>query len=194
MRAQRKETRERMGPTPLLPTPAEDIVTKGAPISDNDSLVSSVYSQHSEPEGEFRDNDDYDGFVHIPQPPLAPNIINEGARPNLVPEGDEFIHAPEGAAVPPAPNIGRPTHDPTCQYPPARWIQGADGRMERVNFCELRRMKAMGKLNQEMFALTLGSKQIPPYANTMSKKCENRWLSFGCKALSLARKGNPMIG
>ncbi len=42
--------------------------------------------------------------------------------------------------------------------------------MECVNFCELRRMKAMGKLNQEMFALTLGSKQIPPYLNTMSKK------------------------
>ncbi len=42
--------------------------------------------------------------------------------------------------------------------------------MECVNFFELRRMKAMGKLNQEMFALTLGSKQIPPYANTMSKK------------------------
>ncbi len=45
MRAQCKETRERMGPTPLSPTPAEDIVPKGAPISDNDSVVSSVYSQ-----------------------------------------------------------------------------------------------------------------------------------------------------
>ncbi len=76
-----------MGPTPLLPTPAGDIVPEGAPIADNDSVVSSVYSQHSEPEGEFRDDDDYDGFVHIPQPPLAPNIINEGAGPNLVPEG-----------------------------------------------------------------------------------------------------------
>ncbi len=42
--------------------------------------------------------------------------------------------------------------------------------MERVNFCELRRMKAMEKLNREMFALALGSKQIPFYANTMSKK------------------------
>jgi hypothetical protein len=41
--------------------------------------------------------------------------------------------------------------------------------MEHVNFCELRHMKAMGKLNGEIFALTLGSKQIPPYANTMSK-------------------------
>jgi hypothetical protein len=57
MRAQCKETQERMGPTPLLPTPAKDIVPKGAPISNNDSVVSSVHSQHSEPEGEFRDND-----------------------------------------------------------------------------------------------------------------------------------------
>ncbi len=111
-----------MGPTPLLPTPAEDIVPKGAPISNNDSVISSVYSQHSEPEGEFRDDDDYDGFVHIPQPPLAPNIINEGAGPNHIPEGDESIQAPEGAAVPPALNIGRRTRDPTRQYSPARWI------------------------------------------------------------------------
>ncbi len=47
MHAQRKETQERMGPTPLLPTPAKDIVPEGAPISNNDSVVSSVYSQHS---------------------------------------------------------------------------------------------------------------------------------------------------
>jgi hypothetical protein len=95
-----------MGSTPLLPTPAEDIVPKGVSISNNDNVVSSVYSQHSESEGEFRDDDDYDGFVHIPQPPLAPNIVNEGAGLNLIPEGDESIQAPEGAAVPPAPNIG----------------------------------------------------------------------------------------
>jgi hypothetical protein len=111
-----------MGPTPLFPPPAENIVPKGAPISDNDSVVSSVYSQHSEPEGEFRDDDDYNGFVHIPQPPLAPNIVNEGAGPNLVPEGDKSIQAPEGAAVPSAPNIGQQTCDLTCQYPPAKWI------------------------------------------------------------------------
>ncbi len=93
MCAQCKETRECMGPTSLLPTPAKDIVPEGAPISNNDSVVSSVYSQQSEPEGEFRDDDDYNGFVHIPQPPLAPNIVNEGTGPNLVPEGDESIQA-----------------------------------------------------------------------------------------------------
>ncbi len=106
----------------MLPTPAKDIVPEGAPISNNDSVVSSVYSQHSEPEGEFRDDDNYNGCVHIPHTPLAPNIKNEGAGLNLVPEGDESIQAHEGAAVPPAPNIGRRTRGPTCQYPPARWI------------------------------------------------------------------------
>ncbi len=105
-----------MGPTTLLPTPAKNIVPKRASISDNDSVVSSIYSQHSEPEGEFRDDDNYDGFVHIPHTPLAPNIKNEGAGPNLVPGGDE------GAAVPPAPNIGRRARGLTHQYPPARWI------------------------------------------------------------------------
>ncbi len=68
---------------------------------DNDSVVSSVYSQHSESEGEFRDDDNYDGFVHIPQAPLAPNIVNEGAGPNLFPEGDKSIQAPgQGLGVP----------------------------------------------------------------------------------------------
>jgi hypothetical protein len=59
-----------MGPTPLLPTPGKDIVPKGAPISNNDSVVSSVYSQHSEPEGDFRDDDNYDGVVTFLMPLL----------------------------------------------------------------------------------------------------------------------------
>ncbi len=105
MHSQRKETRESMGPTPVLSTPAKDIVPKGAPISNDDSVVSSVYSQPSEPEGDFRDDDDYDGFVHVPQPPPAPNLAYEGTGPHLIPEGDESVQAHEGAVVPPAPNI-----------------------------------------------------------------------------------------
>ncbi len=65
MQAQRWETRELIGPTPDLPSPVEDSVPDGAVISDDDSVVSSVYSQHSEPKGEFRDDYD-DGIVHIP--------------------------------------------------------------------------------------------------------------------------------
>ncbi len=59
-----------MGPTPVMASPVEDIVPEGAPISDDDSVVSSVYIVHSEPEGEFRDDLDN----HVPGPPPAPNI------------------------------------------------------------------------------------------------------------------------
>ena len=99
-----QETCERAGPTPCLPTPITDDVPNGAVISDYDSVDSSGYSQHSEPKGGFRDDDD--GFVHISQSLSAPNIVNEGAVPNIIPEGDDPINAPEGAAIPPAPNIG----------------------------------------------------------------------------------------
>ncbi len=56
--AQHWETQERNGPTPCLPSPIEDSVPNGTAISDDESVVSSVCSQHSEPKGEFRD--DYD--------------------------------------------------------------------------------------------------------------------------------------
>jgi hypothetical protein len=52
-------------------------------------------------------------------------------------------------------------------------------------------MKAMGKLNQEMFALTLGSKQIPPYANTMSKK--KKALKCQQYQRSLQSRGNSAL-
>jgi hypothetical protein len=146
MHTRHRETRERAGPTPCLPTPIKDDVPNGATISDDDSVDSSVYSQHSEPEGEFRDDDD--GFVQIPQPLPAPNIVNEGAGPNIIPEGDDPVNAPEGAVIPPALNIGmRKNRGCACQYPPAKWICGADGKMEHINLSELKQQKAMGKLN-----------------------------------------------
>jgi hypothetical protein len=65
MSAHRWETQEQVGPTPCLPSPVKNSVPNGATISDDDSVVSSVCSQHSEPKGEFRDDYD-DGIVHIP--------------------------------------------------------------------------------------------------------------------------------
>ncbi len=118
--------------------------------------------------GEFRDDYD-DGIVHIPQSSPAPNIQNEGAGPNIIPEGDPPIHAPEGAAIPPAPNISTRTCWHACQYPPAKWMCGTDGKLERVNLSELKQEKAMGKLNRDIFALAFGTRQIPFYAQTMSK-------------------------
>ena len=49
MRARCGETCERAGPTPCLPTPVTDDVPNGATISDDDSVDSSVYSQHQNP-------------------------------------------------------------------------------------------------------------------------------------------------
>jgi hypothetical protein len=141
MCAQHQDTQEQVDPTRCLPSPVEDSVPEGAAISDDDSVISSVCSQHSEPEGEFRDDYD-DGIVHIPQPPPAPNTQNEGAVQNIIPEGDPPVHAPEGAAIPPAPNISTRTRWRACQYPPAKWMRGADGKLEGMNLSELKQQKA----------------------------------------------------
>jgi hypothetical protein len=45
-------------------------------------------------------------------------------------------------------------------------MHGADGKLECVNLSELKQQKAMGKLNQDIFALTFGTQQIPLYAQT----------------------------
>ena len=166
---QHKETWEQIGQTPGLPTPVDNVVTDGAPVSDDDSAVSSVYSQHSEPEGQCWDDDHLDGQgqVHLPGPSPAPNIENEGAGPNVVPVGDNSVQAHAGvpeAAIPPAPNIERQTHGPAHQYPPLRWTRGADGKLEHANLCGLNSF-SYRKLNREIFALTFGTKQIPPRRN-----------------------------
>ena len=115
MRSQKRETGKRIDPTPVVVTSVEDFVPEGAPISDDDdSDVSSVYSVHSEPEGEFWDDFDNDGVVNVPKPPPAPNI-HKGAGLNVVPEGNNSVQAPEGAPL-------RQTCGSTCQYPPAKWI------------------------------------------------------------------------
>ena len=49
MRAIRQEICERAGPTLGLPAPVTDDVPVGAAISDDYSVDSSVYCQHSEP-------------------------------------------------------------------------------------------------------------------------------------------------
>ena len=65
MGAQHWETREQVGSTPCLPSPVKDGVPNGAAISDDESMDYLVCSQHSEPEGEFRD--DYDDVI-VPFP------------------------------------------------------------------------------------------------------------------------------
>jgi hypothetical protein len=95
---------------------------------------------------------------------------NEGAGPNIIPEGDPPVYAPEGVAIHHAPNISTRTCWRAHQYSPVKWMRGADGKLECVNLSELKQQKAMGKLNQDIFALTFGTRQIPLCAQTMSRK------------------------
>ena len=68
MHAQHQDTHERAGPTPGLTPPVASSFPNAVTISDDDSVDSSVCSQHLQPEGEFRD--DYDGNISFTFPSL----------------------------------------------------------------------------------------------------------------------------
>jgi hypothetical protein len=65
---QHQDTCKRAGQTPDLTPPVTDNFPNAAIISDDDSVDSSVCSQHLQPEGEFRD--DYDGNISFTFPSL----------------------------------------------------------------------------------------------------------------------------
>jgi hypothetical protein len=67
-------------------------------------------------------------------------------------------------------------------------MSGADGKLECVNLSEFKQQKAMGTLNQDIFALMFGTRQIPPYAQTMSKK--NKRLKYKQYQQSLQSNGD----
>jgi hypothetical protein len=112
-----------------------------APISDNGSVDSSLFSRASESEGDIWGNNNYDddaSNAHEGANLVPPDFDgNEGVQPtpNITP-------APEGAH--------RRTRGKAKEYPPAVWCRGADGN--------------------NMFALTFGQQEIPPMAQKMSKK------------------------
>jgi len=112
-----------------------------APISDDGSVDSSLFSRASESEGDIWGNNNYDddaSNAHEGANLVPPDFDgNEGVQPtpNITP-------APEGAH--------RRTRGKAKEYPPAVWCRGADGN--------------------NMFALTFGQQEIPPMAQKMSKK------------------------
>jgi hypothetical protein len=112
-----------------------------APISDNGSVDSSLFSRASESEGDIWGNNNYDddaSNAHEGANLVPPDFDgNEGVQltPNITP-------APEGAH--------RRTRGKAKEYPPAVWRRGTDGN--------------------NMFALTFGQQEIPPLAQKMSKK------------------------
>jgi len=95
-----------------------------APISDDGSVDSSLFSRTSESEGDIWGSNNYDDDAstdHEGANLVLPDFNgNEGVQrtPNIT-------QAPEGAH--------RSTHGKAKEYPPAVWHRGADGKMERVS-------------------------------------------------------------
>ncbi len=149
----------------MVPTPATqgghvpDIpFPDGAFISDDDdSFISDTES-----EGGF-------GGANADDNGSEGDLPNEGAQgPNFAVDGEgrrrsTWRHDPSERLVPVANNIRG--------YPETVWKSDADGRLKRFNLWTFRQgLTKLAKLNQDVFTLTLGSRQIPPQALILSKK------------------------
>jgi hypothetical protein len=143
---------------PLVATNVDDAgeVPGVAPISDNGSVDSSLFSRASESEGGIWGSNNYDddaSNAHEGANLVPPNFNgNEGVQPT-----PNIAQAPEGAH--------RRTLGKAKEHPPAVWHRGADGKMERVSLSVIR--QNYKKLNRDMFALTFGQHEIPPMAQKM---------------------------
>jgi hypothetical protein len=130
-------------PTPVTTVKNADDDPVMLPISDDDSVDSSLYSQDSESEGSIWDNQYNDDVSIAPEGAQLIPPDNDGNKLPLVgtPVGRNI--GPECEAARPAPNIVlaliQSPMGATCQqcrkakhYPPAVWGCGADGKMERI--------------------------------------------------------------
>jgi len=130
-----------------------------APIFDNGSVDSLLFSRASKSEGDIWGNNNYDddaSNAHEGANLVPPNFNgNEGVQPT-----PNITQAPEGAY--------QRTRGKAKEYPPAMWRCGADGKTECVSLSVIN--QEYKKLNRDMFALTFGQQDIPPMAQKMSKK------------------------
>jgi len=146
---------------PLVATDVDDggEVPGDAPISDDGSVDSSLFSHASESEGDIWGNTNYDNDAfnaHEGANLVPPNFNgNEGVQPT-----PNITQAPEGAH--------RKIRGKAKDYPPAVWRSGAHGNMECVSLSVI--CQEYKKLNRDMFALTFGQQEILPMALKMSKK------------------------
>ncbi len=109
-----------------------------APISDDGSVDSLLFSRASESERDIWGNN-YDNDasnVHEGANQVLPNFNgNEGVQPTPI-----IIQAPEGAPS--------RTHGKAKEYPPAVWRRGADGKLERVSLSVI--CQEYKKLNRDI--------------------------------------------
>jgi len=171
-----------------IPSPiATDVDDAGevpgvAPISDDGSVDSSLFSHASESEGDIWGNNNYDGDA---------SNAHEGA--NLVPpdfDGNEGVQPTPNINITQAPEgAHRRNRGKAKVYPPAVWHRGADGKMERISLSVIR--KEYEKLNRDMFALTFGQQDKPPMAQNMSKKQQRlKYKQYHC---SIKRSGDMAL-
>ena len=96
-----------------------------APISDNGSVDSLLFSCASESEGDIWGNNNYDddaSNAHEGANLVPPDFDgNEGVQPT-----PNITQAPEGAH--------QRTRGKAKEHPPAVWCRGADGKLERVSW------------------------------------------------------------
>ncbi len=153
-----------------------------APISDDGSVDSLLFSCASESEGDIWGNNNYDD-----------DASNAHERANLVPPN--FNGNEEG--VQPTPNIipapeGAPcrTHGKAKEHPTVMWRHGADGKLKHVSLSVI--CQEYKKLNRDMFAPTFGQQEIPPMAQKMSKKQQR--LNYKQYHCSIKRSGDMALG
>jgi hypothetical protein len=168
-------------PTPVaMDVDDADNVPGVAPISDDSSVDSLLFSCASESEGGIWGNNNYDddaSNAHKGANLVPPNFNgNEGVQP-----APNIIPAPEGAL--------RRTRGKAKEDTPAVWRHGADGKLEHLSLSII--CQEYKKLNRNMFALTFGQQDIPPMAQKMSKK--QQWLNYKQYRCSIRRSGDMAL-
>jgi len=151
-----------------------------APISDDGSVDSSLFSCASESEGDIWGNNNYDddaSNAHEGANLIPPDFNgNEGVQPT-----PNITQAPEGAH--------RRTRGNAKVYPQAVWRHGADGKMECISLSVI--CQEYKKLNGDMFALTFGQQDMTPMAQKMSKKQQR--LNYKQYRCSIKRFGDMAL-
>ncbi len=141
---------------PPVATDVDDAgkVPGDAPISDDGSVDSSLFSRALESEGDIWGNNNYDddAFNAHEGANLVPPDFNGYERVQPTPN---ITQAPEGAHW--------RTRGKAKEHPPAVWRRGADGKMERVSLSVI--CQEYKKLNRDMFALTFGQQEKTTYGS-----------------------------
>ena len=152
----------------MVPTP----ITQGGHVPDNPLPDGALISDDEDDSFNLSDTESEGGFGGFGD---DNNNGSDGAIPNEGAQGPNFAVDGEGRRrstrqVNPIDRLV-PGENNIRSYPETVWKSDANGSLERFNLWTFRQgLTKLAKLNRDMFALTLGSRQIPPRALILSKK------------------------